>query len=93
LPTILVAQLRNSRYDYVFADAQIPLLLPYYQTGTGPAPAVSARAPTTRTFIRRYDRVPWAAKIFSSDHLAIYRIDFRKLARALAPQHAKPRRR
>jgi hypothetical protein len=74
----LVSELQSSGYDYLFANGLIPLLAPYYQAGAvGRLPTSKV---TTRVAIARFDRSQWAAKIYASDHLAFFRIDFQMLA-------------
>jgi hypothetical protein len=72
----LAYELRVSKYYYLFANGKIPLTLAYYRTN-------AVRVPTRRTttaVISRYDRLPWALKLYGSDHAAIYRLDFAALA-------------
>jgi hypothetical protein len=81
-PLRLEGELRSARYGIVVANGMIPLSRSFYSTadeGGGPAPR-----DTTRVAIDRLDRSPWLLKLYGSDNLAIYRIDFDALRAGLA---------
>jgi hypothetical protein len=85
----LLYDLRTSRYDYLLVNEQIPFVPAFYHTGgasAAPGILVPNGAPTSTAVTRRYDRLPWAEKLYASTHLALYRLDLGLLAREASPR-------
>jgi len=88
---LLRSELRSSNYDYVVVDENMARYQPF--TGSyfdaddpGTVGLVSSRVPAAA--LRRFDQVPWAMKIFSSDTYAVYRLDFSSFGARVAPASA-----
>ena len=85
----LANQLQSSRYDYLFVNGTLPLVPSYYQTQTassGPEGEWTGSAKSrSSSVIARYDRLPWAVKLYGSDNLAIYRLDFSRARNGAHP--------
>jgi len=92
----LLYDLRTSRYDYLLVNEQIPLVPAFYHTGgASAAPGIQVpkgAAPTSAAVTRRFDRLPWAEKLYASTHLALYRLDLGSLARKASPRRTRRRR-
>jgi hypothetical protein len=89
----LLYDLRTSGYDYLLVNEQTPLVPAYYHTG-GASAAPGIQVPngataTSAAVTRRYDRVPWAQKLYASTHIALYRLDLGSLARAASPHRTR----
>jgi hypothetical protein len=74
---LLLHELRFSRYEYLVVDERMAEYLPYlgvyFQDGEGPDGSLAT--PPARLIIDRFERVPWAIKIYQSDNLSIYRLN------------------
>jgi hypothetical protein len=90
LPPRLEGELRSARYSIVVANAMIPLSRRFYSTVD--EVGASSRGGTS-VAIARFDRSPWLLKLYGSDKLAIYRIDFDALQAWLAGQRQPSERR
>jgi hypothetical protein len=76
----LLRDLRTSRYEYLVVDARMSKFHP----GTGvyfvtDEPSTISLTPPTPEALDKFDHVPWATKIYSTDNLRIYRLDFSAL--------------
>ena len=80
--TNLLAITRARDVRYLIIDKRTTSLLPrtgYYYVKEEPL-AGKRRQPPPAEAIAKYGRVPWASRIYESDHLAIYRLDYNALA-------------
>ena len=67
--------------EYLIVDKRMTSLVPrsgYYYTPSEPE-AGTRSVPPSQAAIAKYGRVPWASRIYESDHLAIYRLDYAAL--------------
>src|SRR5581483_2138295 len=82
-------------YGFLIVDRRMAQALPwigYYLTVGEPLSHRRAHPPP-RAAIERYEHLPWAIKIYQTDHLEIYRLDYAALSliwasRGAAPVHA-----
>lgn len=77
----LLRTLQRDRYDYLVVDPRIAQALPrigYYIARDEPRSG-TRRTPPPATALSRYARLPWAIEVYSSDTLAIYRLDYAAL--------------
>jgi hypothetical protein len=80
--TALLHTLRNERYGFLIIDRRMVQFLPwigFYLTAGEPLSHVRSRPPP-RESIERYEQLPWAIKIYQTEHLEIYRLDYSALA-------------
>ena len=67
--------------EYLIVDKRMTTLVPrtgYYYAPSEPEAGTRSRPPPEAA-IAKYGRVPWASRIYESDHLAIYRLDLAAL--------------
>lgn len=83
----LLRELRASDYRYLVVDGRMARALPYLgsyfadqETWIG-----APDRPPSRAVIDRFERLPWAIKIYQSDNLAIYRLNFAAHAPTFRP--------
>jgi hypothetical protein len=77
--------------DYLVVDKRIPTALPrtgVYMTKEEPG-ARAHETPPPASAIEKYRRVPWAVKVFESDNIELYRLDYEALD-ACADQAPEP---
>jgi hypothetical protein len=75
----LVKELSSSGFRYLVVDQRMAQFLPrvgiYFQSIDEPG-ALTRKLPIPEANLTRWEWRPWAVKIFQSDHLAVYRLDF-----------------
>jgi hypothetical protein len=73
--TDLLRQLRASDYRYLVVDERMASFLPYlgdYFESVEP----ERSTPPSREVIDRFAGLPWAIKIYQSDNLSVYRLNY-----------------
>jgi hypothetical protein len=86
----LLRALRTAGYQFLVIDERMVSALPqigFYITAGEPARGDGPRPPPPEA-IARYERLPWAIKIYQTDHLAIYRLDLAALSTPWQPPPA-----
>jgi hypothetical protein len=73
----LAWSLDTSHYDYVVVDTRMAAEPPFNGDNYGPGDPLAGRA-TPINQLDRLDRVPWAARIITTKHLRVYRLDLSK---------------
>jgi hypothetical protein len=68
-----------SHYDYLVVDIRMAAEPAYNGDNYGPGDPLAGRA-TPVAQLQRLDRVPWAARIITTEHLRVYRLDLSQLA-------------
>ena len=74
----VLVQTQSRGVEFLIIDKRMTSLVPrigYYYDPSEPA-AGSRSVPPPQAAIAKYGRVPWASRIYESDHLAIYRLDY-----------------
>jgi hypothetical protein len=77
-PSELVTALKFSRFRYMVVDRRMARFLPrigFYLSAHEPG-AFARRSPPPLDALTKYERLPWAIKIYSSNNIDIYRYDF-----------------
>lgn len=90
IPIELIDRLRNEDYGYLIVDdrmAEQVSRVGWYFNRFEPL-AFERTEPVPRRALEKYEDVPWATKVYSSDHYAIYRLDFSSLGRGVVPPAA-----
>ena len=84
---LLLNQLRTSGYEYVIVDRRMYQALPEVGVYFEPdEPAAYERTkPPPRAALSKFDDSPWMTRIYESDNLAVYRLDFDALGMPKAP--------
>ena len=78
----VLVQTQARGVEYLIIDKRTTAVVPrtgYYYAPDEPE-AGTRSLPPPEPAIAKYGRVPWASRIYESDHLAIYRLDYRALA-------------
>jgi hypothetical protein len=70
----LAWELVTSHYDYLVVDVRMAAEPAYNGANYGPGDPLIDRA-TPADHLDRLDRVPWAARIITTEHLRVYRLD------------------
>jgi len=80
---ILVAELTSSHYDYLVVDTRMAAQPAFNGDNFGAQDPLVGRA-TPIAQLDRLDRVPWAARIITTEHLRVYRLNLALLGTTLA---------
>ncbi|WNV85108.1 hypothetical protein [Umezawaea sp. Da 62-37] len=70
----LAGDLHSSGYDYLVVDTRMADRPAFNGDNYGPGDPLLYAAPP-RAHLDRLDRVPWAARIITTEHLRVYRLD------------------
>jgi len=78
---MLLGELRTSRYDYLVVDRRMARYLPRIGVYFEPDEPQAYRrvTPPPAAALDRYERMPWSIKLYQSENLAIYRLNFHML--------------
>jgi glycosyltransferase involved in cell wall biosynthesis len=89
----LLYQLSGAGYRYMVIDEQMarhtPRIGVYFSAPQEPG-AFQHDRPVSLQHLRAYEGRPWAIKLFQSDNLAVYRLDFAQLDTRYAPGRPRP---
>ncbi|WP_156753621.1 hypothetical protein [Actinokineospora pegani] len=70
----LAADLRGSGFDYLVVDTRMAEEASFIGDNYGPTDPLIGQA-TPRENLDRLDRVPWASRIITTEHLRVYKLD------------------
>ncbi|GAA1299023.1 hypothetical protein [Saccharothrix xinjiangensis] len=79
----LVQSLVTSRFDYLVVDIRMAHEPAYNGNNYGPEDPLAGRV-TPIERLDRLDRVPWASRIITTEHLRVYRLDLGRLGAPVA---------
>lgn len=80
----LARSLVTSHYDYLVVDIRMAAEPPYNGDNYGHGDPLAGRA-TPIEQLDRLDRVPWAKRIITTEHLRVYRLDLSRLSATVVP--------
>lgn len=80
----LVQSLVTSHFDYLVVDVRMAHEPAYNGNNYGPEDPLAGRV-TPMAQLDRLDRVPWASRIITTEHLRVYRLDLGRLGTPVAP--------
>lgn len=92
IPVHLIRRLRSEDYGYLIVDhrmARSVSRVGWYFNRFEPE-AFTRTDPVPEAALAKYDRVPWATKVYSSPNYEIYRLDFDALGRGVVPPSPTP---
>lgn len=78
-PKELAAMLVSSDYDYLVVDIRMGEEVPFNGHNYGQGDPLLGQA-TPMNFLTRLDTVSWAARVITTEHLRVYRLDLRSIA-------------